>query len=163
MYILTKFLIGCGQIRHFGETSYSTNRTPKWQHIKYLQGMKAVHCLIIRHITHSSPLGTSPSSSSVVFSVGAWLLLRLSCRCYDCWWRLHSFHLIQFLCKIHSIKPINRLAWWNLKLIVLDNHILNVHVESVLQISQEEFNNKNKFRVLERQVFAPSHRIDKDA
>ena len=63
-YIRNEFRISCLQTGHLGVASRSTEIAHSWQHTRCPHGMNADRLLLIRQITHNSPSGTSPVSSS---------------------------------------------------------------------------------------------------
>lgn len=95
-YIRNEFRISCLQTGHLGVDSRSTEIAHSWQHTKCPHGMNADRLLLIRQITHNSPSGTSPVSSSDAIWVSASGLAAWLCR-WSCLFCLHSFHLFQFL------------------------------------------------------------------
>lgn len=93
--IRTEFRISWRQTGHLGATSFSTDMAHPWQHTRCPHGMKTERLLLIRHMTHNCPSGTSSISSSGWGSTSP-LIVCLCCwrSCLCC---CHCFHLFQFL------------------------------------------------------------------
>jgi hypothetical protein len=91
--IRTESRISWRQTGHLGATSLSTDIAHPWQHTRCPHGIKTERLLLIRHITHNCPSGTSPTSSSESASMIVCLC------CWICLCSFHCFHLFQFLRK----------------------------------------------------------------
>lgn len=121
--IRTEFRISWRQTGHLGATSRSTAMAHPWQHTRCPQGMKAERLLLITHMTHNCPSGTSSISSSSIW--GSTLFTACLC-CRSCLCSFHCFQLFQFLKNQHVCNCPNTTVFNHPKLLIISFQIFPV-------------------------------------